>query len=142
MLDPGTSWRWTSVHHYQKPGWRFQAQGKFRHRDFASRVSYKPLSDRYIHPNDGYLRKMIVQSADDIYNGPGNSTWQRTYVRKMAPLKVRIATWVVDFSYDPESWEDWWIMFLRSLPAAIAMTLVVSGFHLASLLVLFPGTVA
>lgn len=41
-------------------------------------------------------------------------------------MKVRIATWVIDFAYDPKSWKDWGIMVLRALPAALAMNLVVS----------------
>jgi hypothetical protein len=69
---------------------------------------------------------MYVACVDDIYEGPGTSTWKRTYVRKVAPLKVRIATWIIDFSYDPQSWEDWGIMVLRTFPAALAMALVVS----------------
>jgi hypothetical protein len=69
---------------------------------------------------------VYVACVDDIYEGPGTSTWKRTYVRKVAPLKVRIATWIIDFSYDPQSWEDWGIMVLRTFPAAIAMMLVVS----------------
>jgi hypothetical protein len=69
---------------------------------------------------------MYVACVDAIYEGPGTSTWKRTYVRKVAPMKVRIATWIIDFSYDPKSWEDWGIMVLRTFPAAIAMALVVS----------------
>lgn len=65
-----------------------------------------------------------MAATDAIYDGPGTSTWKRTYVQNVAPRKVRIATWVVDFSYDPESWNDWWIMLLRALPAAFAMTFV------------------
>jgi hypothetical protein len=98
-----------------------------RHRDYAGRVSFKPRSDRYLHHNDGYLRNMYVACVDDIYEGPGTSTWKRTYVRKVAPLKVRIATWIIDFSYDPKSWEDWGIMLLRTFPAAIGMALCVSS---------------
>jgi hypothetical protein len=89
-------------------------------------VSEKPLSDRYLHHYNGYLRKLIVQCTDDIFEAKSNVTWSRTYVRKQAPLKVRMATWVIDFSYDPESWNDWWVMILRAFPAAIGMSLAVS----------------
>jgi len=65
---------------------------------------------------------LIVQCTDDIFEGPGNSTWQRTYIRNVSPLKSRIATWVLDFGHDPESWADWTFMILRALPASIAMT--------------------
>ncbi|KAK0636050.1 hypothetical protein B0T17DRAFT_587350 [Bombardia bombarda] len=124
VFSSPTSYRIRNPNHYQKPGWVYQDEQKYRHRDFAGRVCFKPLSDRYLHHHDGYLRNLIVQCTDDLFSAPSNSTWRRTYVRKVSPLKVRLATWVIDFSYDPESWEDWWIMFLRALPAAIAMTLV------------------
>ncbi|KAH8646112.1 hypothetical protein BX600DRAFT_533516 [Xylariales sp. PMI_506] len=121
---PNTSFRWRRVHHYKKPGYVFDNPNKFRHRDFAGRVCHKPLSDRYLHHDDGYLRKLIVQTTDEIYEGQCSVTWLRTWVRKQAPLKVRIATWVIDFSYDPESWNDWWVMIARAFPAAIAMTFI------------------
>jgi hypothetical protein len=70
---------------------------------------------------------MYVAATDEIYEGPGTSTWKRTYVQQVAPWKVRLATWVVDFTYDPNSWEDWWFMVLRALPATLAMNLVVSA---------------
>ncbi|RSM04825.1 hypothetical protein CDV31_009852 [Fusarium ambrosium] len=125
FFEPRSVFRWRNPVLYQKPGYNFtDTETKMRHRDYAGRVSYKARSDRYLHHNDGYLRNMYVAATDDIYEGPGTSTWKRTYVRKVAPMKVRIATWVIDFSYDPQSWEDWGIMVLRALPAAIAMALV------------------
>ena len=118
-------WRWTFVHRFQKPAFVYDDQTERRHRDFAGRVTHKPMSDRYLHHLDGRLRNLIVQCSDELYQAPGNTTWQRTYVRNVAPLKIRLATWVIDYSYDPENWNDWWIMFLRALPAAIAMTFLV-----------------
>lgn len=87
----------------------------------------RPRSDRYLSHIDGRLRNLIVQCTDDIFEAPGNATWKRTYIRKVSPLKARAATWVIDFSYDPESWNDWWVMVLRAFPAAIAMSLCVSN---------------
>lgn len=69
---------------------------------------------------------MYVAATDEIYDAKGTSTWKRTYIQTVAPWKVRIATWVVDFTYDPESWGDWWMMVARALPAALFMNLVVS----------------
>ncbi|KIL95921.1 hypothetical protein FAVG1_00659 [Fusarium avenaceum] len=124
FFEPRSVHRWRNPVLYQKPGYNFiDGEVKMRHRDYAGRVSFKPRSDRYLHHNDGYLRNMYVACVDDIYEGPGTSTWKRTYVRKVAPLKVRIATWIIDFSYDPKSWEDWGIMLLRTFPAAIGMAL-------------------
>ncbi|KAF4980287.1 hypothetical protein FZEAL_3658 [Fusarium zealandicum] len=117
--------RWYNPVLYQKPGYNYtDTENKMRHRDYAGRISFKTRSDRYLHHNDGYLRNIYVAATDEIFEGPGTSTWKRTYVRKVAPMKVRIATWVIDFTYDPRSWEDWGIMILRALPAAIAMALV------------------
>lgn len=97
----------------------------YRHRDWQSRVTTGPYTDRYIHHYDGRLRKLIVACTDNIFEGPDTSTWRRTYVRKVSPLKVRLATWVIDFTYEPESWGDWGIMLLRAFPAALALQFVV-----------------
>ncbi|KAK0719313.1 hypothetical protein B0H67DRAFT_150126 [Lasiosphaeris hirsuta] len=118
-----TDFRWTFVNFFQKPGWIYEDQTQVRHRDFAGRVSFRPNSDRYLHHKEGHLRNLIVQCTDDIFEAPHNATWQRTYIRKVSPLKSRIATWVIDFNYEPESWDDWWVMILRAFPAAIAMVL-------------------
>jgi len=56
-----------------------------------------------------------------MFERTGTTTWRRTYVRKVSPLVVRIATWVIDFSYDPDSWSDWGVQLLRAFPAALAM---------------------
>ncbi|KAF5022598.1 hypothetical protein F66182_5344 [Fusarium sp. NRRL 66182] len=124
FFEARSVYRWRNPVLFQKPGYNFtNTEVKMRHRDYAGRVSFKTRSDRYLHHNDGYLRNLYVASTDAIYEGPGTSTWKRTYVRKVAPMKVRIATWVIDFSYDPKSWEDWGIMALRAFPAALAMML-------------------
>lgn len=114
--------RWWYTHHIKLPGWKYESEETFRHRDFAGRVRTGPMEDRYLHHLDGRLRKLIVACSDDLFEGPDNTTWRRTYVRMVSPLKVRIATWVIDFSYDPKSWEDWWTTLLRALPAAFAMS--------------------
>ncbi|RYO94507.1 hypothetical protein DL764_007826 [Monosporascus ibericus] len=114
--------RWWYTHHIKLPGWKYESEQTFRHRDFAGRVKTGPMEDRYLHHLDGRLRKLIVACSDDLFEGPDNTTWRRTYVRMVSPLKVRIATWVIDFSYDPKSWDDWWIMLLRAFPAAFAMS--------------------
>jgi hypothetical protein len=127
FFNPRSVYRWGNPVLYQKPGYNFtDGETKMRHRDYAGRVSFKIRSDCYLDYNDGYLLNMCVAATDNIFEGPGTSTWKRTYVRKVAPMKVRIATWVIDFAYDPQSWKDWGIMLLRALPAAIAMALVVS----------------
>lgn len=106
-------------------GWQYLAREIYRHVDFAGREKKLTYSDRYLHHNDGYLRNLIVACTDELFEAQGNTTWRRTYIRSAAPLKIRIATWVIDFSYDPESWQDWSVQLLRAVPAAFAMAFVV-----------------
>ena len=87
------------------------------------------MSDRYLHHRDGYLRNLIVQCTDDIFEAPGNGTWQRTYIRNASPLKSRVGSWVIDFGHDPDSWKPWCVMVLRAFPAAIAMSFLVCCHH-------------
>ena len=120
--------RWKNPHHFKHPGYAYQTLKTHRHRDWQNRVFTGPYEDRYIHHYDGRLRKLIVACTDDIFQESNTATWRRTYVRKVSPLKVRVATWVIDFSYEPDSWEDWGIMLLRAFPAALAIQFLVS-FH-------------
>ena len=120
------SWRWTFVNFIKLPGYQYESTKVFRHRDFVGRVKEGPMEDRYLHHDDGKLRKLIVACSDELFEGADNTTWRRTYVRMVSPLRVRIATWVIDSSYDPKSWNDWWIMLLRAFPAAFATSLFVS----------------
>ena len=125
-LTTHTFHRWKNPHHIKLPGYQYPSAAKYRHRDFAGRVREEPYGDRYLHHYNGELRKLIVACTDEIFEGPDTTTWRRTYVRKVSPLTVRLATWVIDFSYDPQSWNDWWVMLLRAFPAALAMQFVVS----------------
>ena len=120
------TWRWRFVNFVKLPGYQYTSTKMFRHRDFAGRVKEGPMEDRYLHHEDGSLRKLIVATSDELFEGADNTTWRRTYIRMVSPLRVRIATWVIDFSYDPKSWDDWWVMLLRALPAAFATSLFVS----------------
>lgn len=106
---------------FQEPGWFYNSTTLFSHHDAFGRASKKPLMDRYLHPMDGRLRKLIVASSDDIYEGPGTSTWRRTYVRNVAPWNVSIATWVTDFDHDPNSWKAYVYMLIRAAVANVAL---------------------
>jgi hypothetical protein len=124
---PGLIHRWMRVNYFKMPGYRYQTNVTYRHRDAAGRVKKnKPYEDRYIHHKDGRLRKLYVACTDDIFEAAGTSTWRRTYVRKVSSLGTRLATWVLDFSYEPDTWESFWVLLARSFPAAIAMQFVVS----------------
>jgi len=91
-----------------------------------NRVLTVPVDDRYIHPLDGHLAKLYVQATDQLYDSQGTTTWRRTYIRNVAPRNVRIATWPIDFSINPQSWKDWGIILLRFIPSSFALTFFVS----------------
>lgn len=117
--------RWKNPQHIRLPAYRYTTNKIYRHRDFAGREKKGPYEDRYLHEKDGRLRKLIVATTDGIFAAPGTTTWRRTYVRKTSPLTVRVATWVIDFTYDPKSWGDWGVLLLRTFPAALAMQFLV-----------------
>ena len=127
ILDGQTSWRWHFTHHYREPNCAYQPNmPPVRHRDGMGRVVEKPVEDRYIHPLDGKLRRLIVQATDEVFDAQGLVTWRRTYVRKVSPLGARLATWVTDYKRKPDSWDDFWAQVGRTLPAAFAMMFFVS----------------
>jgi hypothetical protein len=126
IFSTSMDFRWLYPNFYRRPNYRYQGGEVFRHKDSAGRVRETTASDRYLHHHDGRLRNLIVQCTDDIFRATGTSTWRRTYIRRVSPLVIRIATWVIDYSYHPESWGDWLVQLLRAIPAAIAMMFVVS----------------
>lgn len=85
----------------------------FRHRDAVNRI-YKGIEDDRFIARDRHIERMMVQSSDDIWDGPRNSTWRRTFVRNMAPWSIRIANWPLNTTpIGAEHWspEDWtWII--------------------------------
>jgi len=105
------------------------ANANFRHRDCDRRETMHRLTDRYIHHHEGKLRTLMVACSDDVWAAAmskrSGSTWRRTYVRKMAPFRVRIVSWVVDFSKSRSC--GWYcVELLKSIPATIVMTALVS----------------
>lgn len=120
-------------HSYQMPGRMYEAGNIFRHRDPMRRVWKGYEDDRYLRPSDGRAVDLIVQSTDDIYDGPTNSTWRRTYVRNISALIIRVAYWPMrNVPSDVGKWtrRDWTTVGLWWLPTCIALLLVVC----------FPGT--
>jgi hypothetical protein len=126
FFNPATRWRFKKPHLYQLPEFQYDDGRSYRHRDSMGRVFTGPIDDRYLSPWDGHLAKLHVQCTDQLYDGPGTTTWRRTYIRKVAPLNVRIATWVIDFSADPKNWKDWGMILLRFIPSSFALTFFVS----------------
>jgi hypothetical protein len=91
------------------------------------RVRVFQMDDRYLSPYNGHLAKMHVQATDQLYDGQGTTTWRRTYIRSVAPMSNRIATWPIDFVVDPQSWKDWGIILLKFIPASFALTFCASN---------------
>jgi hypothetical protein len=121
-------------HHYLPPRWEYipsvpgVSNPVFWHRDYDRRESSHRMTDRYLHHHDGKLRTLIIACSDDVWDTSvsrrSGATWRRTYVRKMAPYKVRIASWVIDYSKSRSC--GWYcVELLKSIPAMGAMMTVV-----------------
>jgi hypothetical protein len=124
--NPETRWRFKRPHLYQLPAYQDPRTDSYRHRDPMFRVHNGPPDDRYLSPYDGHIAKLHVQATDELYDGPGTTTWRRTYVRNVAPLSRRIATWPIDFAVDPKSWKDWAMVIMRFIPASLILVFCVS----------------
>jgi hypothetical protein len=122
---------------YQQPAFQYDSNQNYRHRDGMDRVCVFQMDDRYLSPYNGHLAKLHVQATDQLYDDQGTTTWRRTYIRSVAPLSNRIATWPIDFAVDPQSWKDWGIILLKFIPASFALTFCVinskSSFQSSSL---------
>src|ERR1700761_6182893 len=114
LFSNRTTYRWPkSFHSYQRPGLAYASGRTFRHRDAVNRIFNGIEEDRFIAA-DRHIERMMVQCSDEIYDGPRNSTWRRTFVRNMAPWAIRIANWPLNTTpIDSKHWsgEDWlWIV--------------------------------
>ena len=92
--------------------------------------------DRYLDPKDGKLVRLVAQAANNVYDGPTNSTWRRTYIRNVSSLIVRVAQW--PFKTVPgesEQWsrENWITVGLWWLPTCVALLVVVCLFLLIAI---------
>ena len=95
------------------------------------REYHGPEEDRYISPFDGHLAKLVVQAAQDVYDGPPNGTWRRTFVRNASPIFIHIANYPFsDLPLDASLWtnDDWAMVALKWLPACVGLLFVVSFF--------------
>ncbi|ORY04878.1 hypothetical protein BCR34DRAFT_53798 [Clohesyomyces aquaticus] len=129
IFDPYSVFKLGKPHFYRKPGYAYEKLAKHRHLDWFEREWVGDYDDRYISPYDGKISKLVVQAVDNVYDGPANSTWRRTFVRNIAPLYMRLANWPlnhVDYARNggPTS-EDWPMICVKWFFAAIAITFVV-----------------
>jgi hypothetical protein len=101
-----------------------------RHRDIMQRVHQGLEDDRYLSPWDGRVNKLVVQATQEVYDGPRNATWLRTFVRNVSPAFIRVANW--PFASAPiksEHWtdNDWMMVCAKWLPACGVLLFVVSS---------------
>ncbi|KAJ5900162.1 hypothetical protein N7495_004906 [Penicillium taxi] len=80
-------------HSYQEPGYSFNETTEYRHKDNFQRVYFGSSDDRFLDPADGRVKELVVQCTDQVYRGPQNSTYKRTFIRNVAPLTLRLANW-------------------------------------------------
>ena len=80
--------------------------------------------DRYLSPYDGHLAKLVVQAAQDVYDGPPNSTWRRTFIRNVSPFFIHVANYPFsNVPIDVKTWtnEDWTKVCVKWIPACVGL---------------------
>lgn len=120
-----TAWKWAFPNAYQKSGYKYESKTVERHRDGMGREKYTTEDDRYLSPWDGRLAKLVVQCTDELYDGPQNTTWRRTFIRNWGPILLRVANWPTKTvsSSNPAEWsgEDWGMIIVRWIPSVLAL---------------------
>jgi hypothetical protein len=100
------------------------------HRDVMGREYTGQRDYRYISPNDGKIKTLVVHCIDDILRGPGNGTWKRTYIRNVTPVFYRVAMWPLNHLDLREGTlqrpEDWALVIVKWIPTCILLTIGVS----------------
>ncbi|KAK5346010.1 hypothetical protein LTS03_007596 [Exophiala xenobiotica] len=134
LFSARTAFRWKANSHWnpdpshahQKPG-HIKGSGQIhRHRDAVSRIHKGVEDDRFIAP-DSHIERMMVQCTDEIYEGPRNSTWRRTFVRNKAPAAIRVANWPMNTApLDSEHWtqHDWMLIVLKWPVSCIVLSVM------------------
>ncbi|KIW19459.1 hypothetical protein PV08_00031 [Exophiala spinifera] len=131
LFSQRTTFRWKSFHSHQKPGLTKGAGRDHRHRDAVSRIHTGQDDDRFL-ALDSHLERMMVQCTDEIYEGPRNSTWRRTFLRNMAPWTIRIANWPMNTApIDSKHWtQNDWLWIIAKWPVScicLSFTLLTVG---------------
>jgi hypothetical protein len=130
IFHPNGSWRMKYPNSFQMPQLTFRATDMRRHRDIMQRVYNGHEDDRYLSPWDGHVAKLVVQATQEVYDGPRNATWRRTFVRNVSPAFIHMANWpFVSVPTKPEHWtdNDWMVVCAKWLPACGALLFLVSS---------------
>ncbi|KAJ5709908.1 hypothetical protein N7493_009500 [Penicillium malachiteum] len=106
-------------------------EGEFHHKDHFQRVHRGKADERFLDPEDGRVQKLIVQCTDDFLKVARDSKYERTSIKDVSPLTLRIANWALrGFDTDSEGKGYRSVNYLEAAwkwPAAcIFLTVVVS----------------
>jgi hypothetical protein len=105
-----TSKRRKRPKYHQHATLAYESTERHRYRDAVGRVYTGIEEDRFLLPYDVHLARMLVQTTDAVYKGPGNATWRRTFIRNVAPYIIRIANWPLNsVKVSKDHWDgtDW-----------------------------------
>ena len=129
------NWRWSeSPHLYYEPSLEYTPGERYLTVDGMGREKeYERTFDCTINPLSAKLEKLYVQAPDSICHLP-NATWERTVIRDVAPLFLRLANLPFNSiprhrrndvsKYTSEDWTavaSWWI------PSVVALFFTVSA---------------
>lgn len=65
-------------------------------KDILGRQTLRPKDlQRYIDPDDGKPRRLIVQATDEVL-AEGSGDWRRTKIRGHPPVMLRLSNWVLE----------------------------------------------
>ena len=126
--NKGTT-RWKHSRFHQHASLVYSSKENIRYRDAVGRVTTRINEDRFLDPFDVHLARLMVQSTDEIYSGPDNATWRRTFIRNQAPWAIRFANWPFNsVKIDKKHWDgsDWTMIVLKWPFACVGLAFTVS----------------
>ncbi|KAJ5893447.1 hypothetical protein N7495_005138 [Penicillium taxi] len=75
----------------------------FRHKDHFQRVFYGASGERFLDPEDGRVKELVVQCTDDVYRALKDAKYKRTSIRNVSPITLRITNWAMNSFDDPRA---------------------------------------
>ncbi|KAJ6020840.1 hypothetical protein N7540_006344 [Penicillium herquei] len=92
-----------SFRHSYEPANLTVDETEFHHKDHFQRVFSGKADERFLDPEDGRVKELIVQCTDDFLKVARDSKYKRRSIRDVSPLTLRIANWALrGFDADPE----------------------------------------
>lgn len=139
-------------HSFQLPGQLYKSEdgrlsNGYKHQDYFRRKYQGWNEDRYLDPLDGSLRRLFVQTVDELYDTENDTSWRRTYIKNISPWILRVAYWPYSRMPDASSihstkhsmrrelktradtwdWTQWVQVAGCWLPACIGLLILVSA---------------